>query len=229
MRVGSPPGGCGMVGSGPRMPNPPQGMSFVGQTDFNSMRPSNAGGSEMLRKQLEQSQPMSGGTIQQIRSPMASGHGSGSNSLLMAQLEKQSQSQHNQDKSKGKGPDNIHLQGMLEPKMEIKTEDGLKREVKDEPMDFFSDDSSSFMVKKEEMKTVDAIKMEPGTSSREPDSDASSGPSTSKSEPSAASKLPMGANKVKFAPEELKKALEPPLVIIFSIKSAVIFIQIIQL
>jgi len=200
-----------MVGGGPRLPNPPQGMSFVGSNDFNSMRPGSAGGSEMLRKQLEQSQPMSGGTIQQIRSPM--GHGSGSNSLLMAQLEKQSQPQHNQDKSKGKGPDNMHLQGMLEPKMEIKTEDGIKREVKEEPMDFFGDESSSsFIVKKEEMKTEDAIKMEPGTPSRDIDMEATSGPSTSKPEPSAASKLPIGANKIKFSPEELRKALEPPLV-----------------
>jgi hypothetical protein len=198
------------------MPNPPQGMGFVGQNDFNSMRPGSAGGSEMLRKQLEQSQPMGGGTIQQIRSPMASGHSSGSNSLLMAQLEKQSQPQHNQDKSKGKGPDNIHLQGMLEPKMEIKTEDGIKREVKEEPMDFFSEEPSSFGIKKEEMKTEDTIKKEPGIPAREIETEASSGPSTSKSEPSAASKLPIGANKVKFAPEELRKALEPPLVLIFA-------------
>ena len=174
---------------------------------------------------------------------------SSSNSLLMAQLEKQPPC--NPDPKvinqvantlANKIPsDNLHnllpnqphmggQQNSMESigKMEIKMEDDIKREIKEEPMDSsFPDTSQNDLqpIKKEEIKSEDDIKKEAG-----PASSSSEGASSSSAtgtalvpvskaepgEPSAASKLPLGANKVTFSPEELKKALEPPLMKLYN-------------
>ena len=194
-----------------------------------------------------------GNNMQPIKSPMGSqlhpsmGQSSlsSSNSLLMAQLEKQPPCNPdpkviNQvantlankvptDNLHNLLPNQPHMGGQQNSmdsigKMEIKTEDDIKREIKEEPMDSsFPDTSQNELqpVKKEEIKTESDIKKEGTASSSE---GASSSSSTaivpvSKSEPgepSAASKLPLGANKVTFSPEELKKALEPPLMKLYN-------------
>jgi hypothetical protein len=102
-----------------------------------------------------------------------------------------------------------------EMKLEMKQENDIKREIKEEPMDSFSEagPSSDLMpVKKEEIKNEPDIKKESDGATPGPSSETAA----SSSEPSAASKLPIGANKVTFAPEELKKALEPPLMKLYN-------------
>jgi len=103
--------------------------------------------------------------------------------------------------------------------MEIKSEHDIKHEIKEEPMDSsFSESSSAHdlpPVKKEEIKHEEDIKKETAPSDA-PAAGTSSKPETA--EPAPVSKLPLGANKVKFAPEELKKALEPPLMKLYNLE-----------
>ena len=236
---GSPPPPVGPCGNGPRMPNPQQpNMAFGNSNDF---RPNPPGvmstGTDMLRKQLEQNQPS-------IKSPMNSqmSHGamggpgsiSGS-SLLMQQLEKQPPC--NPDPKvinqvagtlANKVPtDNLHnlLPNQQQPstsqemKMEVKTEPDFKTEIKEEPMDSFSESSSAndlHPIKKEEIKHEPDIKKE--STSDDAPSAAAASKSSATPESTAVSKLPLGANKVTFAPEELKKALEPPLMKLYNLE-----------
>ena len=234
---GSPPPPGALCGSGPRMPNPQQpNMAFGNNSDF---RPPSTGGmpttgTDMLRKQLEQTQPS-------IKSPMNS-HSSmggqsslGGSSLLMAQLEKQPPC--NPDPKlinqvagslANKVPtDNLHnllpnqqphLSNNQDMKMEIKSEHDIKQEIKDEPMDSFSESSCSNdvpQIKKEEIKHEPDVKKE-STSADGASAARASDSASGSSEPTAASKLPLGANKRIFLPEELKKALEPPLMKLYN-------------
>ena len=140
-------------------------------------------------------------------------------------LPNQQQQQHMGNNSQHNNMDNSSI-----GKMEIKTEDDIKREIKDEPMDSFPDTSGQGdemqqqqVIKKEEIKSEDDIKTEGGAGPSADSAPSAAGTSkavekveSGSSEPSAASKLPLGTNKIIFAPERLKDALEPPLMKLYN-------------
>ena len=86
--------------------------------------------------------------------------------------------------------------------------DGIKKEIKTEPEDVKPDVSG---IKKEMMDTSTPADATVKTETPDVKPDIKKEPEAKESTSSAPPQKPLGANKVKFTKEQLKEALEPPL------------------
>ena len=86
--------------------------------------------------------------------------------------------------------------------------DGIKKEIKTEPEDVKPEVSG---IKKEMMDTSTPANATVKTETPDVKPDIKKEPEAKESTSSAPPQKPLGANKVKFTKEQLKEALEPPL------------------